>query len=141
MQGINFITIDFETATGKRASICEAGICIMRNGEVAETRSWLVRPQRNSYSYWNMKYTVSDRMTRLIPRNFRKYGRKSANTLKTFLCLWFTMPLLTSVASATRWSSTAWRGLTLLIIVPSARHAGSITSAATLWTTFATTSR
>ncbi len=30
MQGINFIAIDFETATGKRASICEAGICVVR---------------------------------------------------------------------------------------------------------------
>ena len=55
MQGINFIAIDFETATGKRASICEAGICVVRNGEVAETRSWLVRPQENRYSYWNMQ--------------------------------------------------------------------------------------
>ena len=26
MQGIDFIAIDFETATGKRTSICEAGI-------------------------------------------------------------------------------------------------------------------
>ena len=55
MQGINFIAIDFETATGKRASICEAGICVVRNGEVIETRSWLVRPQGNMYSYWNMQ--------------------------------------------------------------------------------------
>ena len=55
MREINFIAIDFETATGKRASICEAGICVVRNGEIVETRSWLVRPQGNSYSYWNMQ--------------------------------------------------------------------------------------
>ena len=55
MQGINFIAIDFETATGKRASICEAGICVVRNGKIAGTRSWLVRPQGNLYSYWNMQ--------------------------------------------------------------------------------------
>lgn len=30
MRGINFMAIDFETATGKRTSICEAGICIVR---------------------------------------------------------------------------------------------------------------
>ena len=36
MQGINFIAIDFETATGKRASICEAGICVVRDGEIVE---------------------------------------------------------------------------------------------------------
>ena len=55
MQGINFIAIDFETATGKRASICEAGICVVHDGKIVETRSWLVRPQGNNYSYWNMQ--------------------------------------------------------------------------------------
>ena len=51
---INFIAIDFETATSKRASICEVGICVVRNGEIAETRSWLVRPEDNRYQYWNI---------------------------------------------------------------------------------------
>ena len=55
IQGLNFIAIDFETATGKRASICEAGICVVRDGKIAETRSWLVRPQDNYYSYWNIQ--------------------------------------------------------------------------------------
>ena len=55
MQGLNFIAIDFETATGRRASICEAGICVVRDGRVAGTRSWLVRPQGNCYSYWNIQ--------------------------------------------------------------------------------------
>ena len=55
MQGLNFIAIDFETATGKRASICEAGICVVRDGEIVETRSWLVRPPGNMYSYYNMQ--------------------------------------------------------------------------------------
>ena len=63
MQGINFIAIDFETATGKRASICEAGICVVRDGEIVETRSWLVRPQGN-------------RMILSIHRNSRKYGQR-----------------------------------------------------------------
>ena len=35
MQEVNFIAIDFETATGKRASICEAGICVVRDGKIA----------------------------------------------------------------------------------------------------------
>ena len=55
MQEVNFIAIDFETATGKRASICEAGICVVRDGKIAETRSWLVRPEGNYYSYWNIQ--------------------------------------------------------------------------------------
>lgn len=55
IDGENFIAIDFETATGKLTSICEIGICVVRNGEIAETRSWLVQPEDNIYSYWNMQ--------------------------------------------------------------------------------------
>ena len=51
----NFIAIDFETATGKRASICEVGICVVRQGEIVETKSWLVQPEDNAYSYWNIQ--------------------------------------------------------------------------------------
>ena len=43
--GLDFIAIDFETATGKRSSICEAGICVVKDGKVVETKSWLVRPE------------------------------------------------------------------------------------------------
>ena len=50
----NFIAIDFETATARRDSICEVGICVVRDGEVVETRSWLVRPPYNRYSYFNI---------------------------------------------------------------------------------------
>ena len=39
MKNINFIAIDFETATSKRASICEADICVVKNGKVVETKS------------------------------------------------------------------------------------------------------
>lgn len=55
MKGLNFIAIDFETATGSRASICEAGICVVRDGQIAETRSWLVQPVDNDYNYWNIQ--------------------------------------------------------------------------------------
>ncbi len=55
MNGLNFIAIDFETAMGKRASICEAGICVVKDGKVVETKSWLVRPEDNAYSYWNIQ--------------------------------------------------------------------------------------
>ena len=55
MKDINFVAIDFETATGCRASICEAGICIVKNGKVAGTKSWLVRPEDNVYNYYNIQ--------------------------------------------------------------------------------------
>lgn len=49
MTNVDFIAIDFETATGYRASVCEAGICIVRGGEIVGTRSWLVCPPDNYY--------------------------------------------------------------------------------------------
>lgn len=50
----NFIAIDFETATGKHASVCEVGICLVRDGQIAETKSWYVRPEDNAYSVFNI---------------------------------------------------------------------------------------
>lgn len=50
-----FLAIDFETANSSCTSICEVGICAVREGEVIETRSWLVQPEDNYYQYWNIK--------------------------------------------------------------------------------------
>lgn len=54
-KGLDFTAIDFETATGKRSSSCEAGICIVRSGEIRETKSWLVQPEGNLYSDFNIQ--------------------------------------------------------------------------------------
>ena len=68
MEGVNFTAIDFETATGKRESVCEAGICVVRDGQIAATRSWLVRPQGNIYSPWNTRiHGISPRDTENAP--------------------------------------------------------------------------
>ncbi len=48
---IDFIALDFETATGERNSACELGICIVENGEIKKTESWLIKPP--SYPYFN----------------------------------------------------------------------------------------
>jgi DNA polymerase-3 subunit epsilon len=46
---LNFTAIDFETADGLIP--CELGVCVVRNGEIAETRSWLIKP--SCYPYMN----------------------------------------------------------------------------------------
>lgn len=48
---IDFCAIDFETATGDRNSACELGICIVENGEIVNTKTWLIKPP--SYPYFN----------------------------------------------------------------------------------------
>ena len=55
MKGINFVAIDFETANEQRSSICEAGICVVKNGEIRETQSWFVHPEDNRYNSFNIR--------------------------------------------------------------------------------------
>jgi len=49
----SFVAFDVETATFERSSICEIGIAVVKNGEVAECKSWLVQPPHNEYDDFN----------------------------------------------------------------------------------------
>ncbi|MDR1182685.1 MAG: hypothetical protein LBL13_11965 [Bacteroidales bacterium] len=51
---MNFITIDFETATAKRHSPCELGLTFVKRGKIVETKSWLIRPINNEFSPFNI---------------------------------------------------------------------------------------
>lgn len=52
---MDFIALDVETAIGKRWSICQIGLAIVRNGEIIETISELIKPPDNEYSHWNTR--------------------------------------------------------------------------------------
>lgn len=41
---MNFVTIDFETATAQRDSPCEVGLTFVENSRIVETKSWLIKP-------------------------------------------------------------------------------------------------
>ena len=45
----NFAAIDFETANGRRSSVCSVGIVIVRNGEITDRFYSLIRPYPNYY--------------------------------------------------------------------------------------------
>ena len=46
----NFVAIDFETANGKKSSICSVGIVIVKDGEIVDNFYSLVRPTPNYYA-------------------------------------------------------------------------------------------
>lgn len=48
-----FAAIDFETANGKRSSICSIGIAIVEDNKVIDSIYTLVRPFPNYYCQWN----------------------------------------------------------------------------------------
>jgi len=43
---MTFTSIDFETANHSDASICAAGLAVIKDGELAESPYWLVRPPK-----------------------------------------------------------------------------------------------
>lgn len=54
MENINFIAVDFETATALRSSICEVGITIVQKGQITISKNWLVQPPNNEYDVFNI---------------------------------------------------------------------------------------
>ncbi|MDR3247065.1 MAG: 3'-5' exonuclease [Prevotellaceae bacterium] len=52
MTTLNFTALDFETADSLIP--CELGVCVVRDGIITETRSWLIKPSCFPYmNYWN----------------------------------------------------------------------------------------
>jgi len=47
-----FAAIDFETANGKRSSVCSVGIAIVEDGKIIDNLYSLIRPYPNYYTGW-----------------------------------------------------------------------------------------
>ena len=63
-KNIDFVSIDFETATSKRSSICEIGISIVKDSIIEKKMSWLVRPENNEYDLFNIYiHGITPKMT------------------------------------------------------------------------------
>lgn len=52
---MNFTAIDFETAIGKRYSICQVGLVVVVDGKITHEGTQLVRPPHNEYSPYNIQ--------------------------------------------------------------------------------------
>ena len=48
----DFVAIDFETANGKRSSICSVGAVIVKNGEIVDSFYSLMKPTPNYYAWF-----------------------------------------------------------------------------------------
>jgi DNA polymerase-3 subunit epsilon len=51
---MDFITLDFETATSERDSPCEIGLTFVKDRKIVETKSWLIRPRKLQFGYYNI---------------------------------------------------------------------------------------
>ena len=48
----DFVAIDFETANGRRSSVCSVGIVVVRGGEIVDRFYSLIQPAPNYYNRW-----------------------------------------------------------------------------------------
>ena len=48
----DFAAIDFETANGRRSSICSVGVVVVRGGKIVDKFYSLIQPTPNYYTYW-----------------------------------------------------------------------------------------
>lgn len=66
---MDFVAIDFETATSQWTSICSMGICVVENNRVIKRKEILIQPTPNEFTAYNIKIhgitpeMVADRMT------------------------------------------------------------------------------
>ncbi len=51
---MDFITIDFETATAARNSPCEIGLTFVKANQIVDTKSWLIKPVNNQFDSFNI---------------------------------------------------------------------------------------
>jgi len=52
---MNYVAIDFETATSKRNSVCSVGIVTVEDGEIIEEFHALIQPPNNEYNWHNIQ--------------------------------------------------------------------------------------
>ena len=55
LEGLNFVAFDVETAERKLYTICQVGVAVVRNGQIIESKSWLIQPPNNQYHWGNTK--------------------------------------------------------------------------------------
>ena len=51
---MDFVAIDFETATSKWTSICSMGICVVENNKIVETKGMLFKPVPFEFNDYNI---------------------------------------------------------------------------------------
>lgn len=81
MSGINFVALDFETATSNRSSACEVGLTYVEDGRIVKSESWLIKPFENRYDGMNISiHGITPEMTADAP-SFNEQWEKLSGCL------------------------------------------------------------
>lgn len=65
---MDFVAIDFETATSKYTSICSMGICVVEDSKVKERKSFYIKPVPFEFNSYNIKiHGITPEMVEFSP--------------------------------------------------------------------------
>ena len=78
----DFAAIDFETANGRRSSVCSVGIVIVKEGEIIDRFYSLIRPRPNYYTEWTTAIHGLDHYDTDYEDNFPEVWKKIAARLE-----------------------------------------------------------
>ena len=78
----DFAAIDFETANGRRSSVCSVGIVIVKNGEIVDRFYSLIRPRPNYYTEWTTEVHGLDHFDTDYEDNFPEVWARVSNRLE-----------------------------------------------------------
>ena len=70
----DFVAIDFETANGRRSSVCSVGIVVVRGGKIVDKFYSLIEPAPNYYTYWTTEVHGLTRRDTDGQPTFPRYG-------------------------------------------------------------------
>lgn len=66
---MDFVSIDFETATSYQNSICSMGICTVKDNHITDTKEILIRPEPFEFNDYNMSiHGITPDMVEDAPR-------------------------------------------------------------------------
>lgn len=78
MSSINFVALDFETATSNRASACEVGLTFVEDGQIVKSESWFIKPDENRFDAVNTSiHGITPEMTSTAPSFAEQWGKLS----------------------------------------------------------------
>ena len=79
---IDFAAIDFETANGRRSSVCSVGIVIVKNGVIVDRFYSLIRPRPNFYTEWTTAIHGLDHFDTDYEDNFPEVWARISNRIE-----------------------------------------------------------
>ncbi|MBE6311989.1 MAG: exonuclease [Bacteroidales bacterium] len=83
----NFVAIDFETANGRRSSVCSVGIVVVKGGEIVDSFYSLIKPTPNYYAIFCQEvHGLSAADTDSAPLFPEVWRRAMAQVSRTFPC-------------------------------------------------------